>query len=288
MYVDKAHVHVEDSALRIQTEEEIFILPAAQFLTLQLGPGVTITSAAMDLLSRFAITVCWVGEGMVRFYSSATPHTKSARFLMRQAELSSNLNARVKVAKAMYQLRFPDERVDGLSIAQLRGREGTRMKRAYAELAKQHGFEWKKRAAQMGQIEEEDYLNKSITMGTASLYGIAHAVIVSLGASPGLGFVHNGHRLAFVFDIADLYKTEVLLPIVFEVAADLDLRAVMDSAIRARMRAVVFDGALISRMVEDIKRLFELEEDPLDDELYLLNDQGEFLNAQANRNWADK
>ena len=53
----------------------------------------------------------------------------------------------------------------------------------------------------------------------ACLYGLAHAVIVALGCAPGLGFVHVGHECSFVYDIADLYKAEVTIPIAFEVAA---------------------------------------------------------------------
>ena len=63
----------------------------------------------------------------------------------------------------------------------------------------------------------------------ACLYGLAHAVIVALGCEPGLGFVHVGHECSFVYDIADLYKAEVTIPIAFEVAAQApeDLPAVV-------------------------------------------------------------
>ena len=63
----------------------------------------------------------------------------------------------------------------------------------------------------------------------ACLYGLAHAVIVALGCAPGLGFVHVGHECSFVYDIADLYKAEVTIPIAFEVASQApeDLPAVV-------------------------------------------------------------
>lgn len=40
----------------------------------------------------------------------------------------------------------------------------------------------------------------------ACLYGVVHSVIVALGCSPALGFVHVDHERSFVYDIADLYK----------------------------------------------------------------------------------
>ena len=49
------------------------------------------------------------------------------------------------------------------------------------------------------------------------LYGLCHAAIVSLGYSAGLGFIHTGKQLSFVYDIADLYKVETTIPAAFEV-----------------------------------------------------------------------
>ena len=71
----------------------------------------------------------------------------------------------------------------------------------------------------------------------ACLYGLAHAVIVALGCAPGLGFVHVGHECSFVYDIADLYKAEVTIPIAFEVAAQApeDLPAVVRRRVRDAM-----------------------------------------------------
>lgn len=49
---------------------------------------------------------------------------------------------------------------------------------------------------------------------------MVHSIIVALGISPGLGFVHTGHDLSFVYDIADLYKADITIPIAFEVASN--------------------------------------------------------------------
>ena len=90
----------------------------------------------------------------------------------------------------------------------------------------------------------------------ACLYGLAHAVIVALGCAPGLGFVHVGHECSFVYDIADLYKAEVTIPIAFEVAAQApeDLPAV----VRRRVR-----HHILERMVHDIRWLLLTEEEQL-------------------------
>ena len=73
-----------------------------------------------------------------------------------------------------------------------------------------------------------------VTHRAACLYGLAHAVIVALGCAPGLGFVHVGHECSFVYDIADLYKAEVTIPIAVEVAVQVpeDLPAVVRRRVR--------------------------------------------------------
>ena len=62
-------------------------------------------------------------------------------------------------------------------------------------------------------------MNQALSAGHACLYGVAHAVIAALGCSPGLGFIHVGHERSFVYDIADLYKADLTIPIAFEIAA---------------------------------------------------------------------
>ena len=81
----------------------------------------------------------------------------------------------------------------------------------------------------------------------ACLYGLAHAVIVALGCAPGLGFVHVGHECSFVYDIADLYKAEVTIPIAFEVAAQApeDLPAVVRFSPHTRGVIPTIDVALV-------------------------------------------
>ena len=91
----------------------------------------------------------------------------------------------------------------------------------------------------------------------ACLYGLAHAVIVALGCAPGLGFVHVGHECSFVYDIADLYKAEVTIPIAFEVAAQ------APEDLRRRVRDAMVEHHILERMVHDIRWLLLTEEEQL-------------------------
>lgn len=186
-------------------------------------------------------------------------------------------DSRLAVARAMYAMRFPAEDTSGLTMQQLRGREGARVRSTYREHAERTGVEWVRRNYDPNDFAAGDDVNQALSAATTCLYGMAHAVIVALGCSPGLGFVHTGHDRSFVYDIADLYKAEVAIPVAFDVAA-----ANVDdipSVTRRTVREVIRREKLLTRCVQDIKSLL-LPDEPDDTEewdadvVYLWDDAG--------------
>jgi CRISP-associated protein Cas1 len=159
----------------------------------------------------------------------------------------------------MYQMRFPDEDPAGLTRHELLGREGRRVKACYRAQAARTGIPWRGRQYVPGDFTSGDPVNQAITAAAQCMYGIAHAVVTSLGCSPALGFVHSGHELSFVLDIADLYKTEIGIPLAFDIAAqdEEDVGARTRRALRDRIN----ETSLLNRCVDDIKRLLLQEED---------------------------
>ena len=119
----------------------------------------------------------------------------------------------------MYGMRFPGEDVSSATMAQLRGREGARVKRVYARESERTGVFWNRRSYDPNDFDSGDPINQSLTAASAALYGIAHAVIAALGFVPALGVIHTGTDRSFVYDIADLYKAEVAIPAAFEAVA---------------------------------------------------------------------
>ena len=85
---------------------------------LMLGPGTDITHRAMELIGDTGTSVVWVGERGVRVYAHGRALTRSSQLLTKQAELVSNRRSQLEVARKMYQLRFPDEDVSGLTMQQ--------------------------------------------------------------------------------------------------------------------------------------------------------------------------
>ena len=214
-YFERCVIGQEDNAITVADAEGVVRLPSASLGVLMLGPGSSVSHKAMSTIAESGATVVWVGENGVRMYAAARPLTHSSVLLQQQAKLVSNTRSRLAVARAMYQMRFPHEDVSKLTMQQLRGREGARVRSVYRSMSKKTGVEWDKRTYDHDDYESGTEINKALSAAHACLYGVVHAVIVAIGCSPGLGFVHVGHERSFVYDIADLYKAELSIPVAF-------------------------------------------------------------------------
>ena len=280
LYLEHCTLNRQDGAITVTEERGCVHVPAASISALLLGPGTRITHRGMELIGDSGVTVVWVGENGVRYYASGRPLTHRAGLLMRQAALVSNMRSHLSVARKMYQMRFPEDDVSGLTMQQLRGREGARVRRIYRQASEKWNIPWNGR-----QYDPEDYaagdpVNQALSAGHACLYGLAHAVIAALGCSPGLGFVHVGHECSFVYDVADLYKAETTIPIAFEIAAQ--NAPDIGAAVRRRMRDEMMRLHLLERMTKDIQFLLNEEETPLEANVVRLWDEsGTVKNATS-------
>lgn len=253
LYLERCLVNRQDSAISITDERGTVNMPAASLSVLLLGPGTNITHRAMELLGDVGTSVVWIGEHGVRYYASGKPLTHSATMLIEQAKLVSNMQSRLAVARKMYQIRFPDDDVSKLTMQQLRGKEGARVRKVYRDCAARTGVEWSGREYDPDNFDEGSLVNQALSAGNACLYGISHSVIVALGCSPGLGFVHTGHERAFVYDIGDLYKAEFVIPLAFEMAAQEPED--IGGETRRALRDAIAGGHLLERIVKDIRFL---------------------------------
>lgn len=268
VYLERCIVNRDSNAITAIDERGTVHIPAASVGALLLGPGTTITHQAMMLLADSGSTVVWMGERGVRYYGHGTSLARSSRLLEAQARAVTNRRSRLRVAREMYAMRFPGEDVSRLTMQQLRGREGARVRRAYRENAERAGVAWSGRSYDPNDWEAGDIVNQALSATNASLYGVTHSVIVALGCSPALGFIHTGHYRSFVYDIADLYKAELTIPIAFDIAAEEPEDIGAEG--RRRVRDVLHDGRILERCARDIRHLLrESDEDgdsPLDEE----------------------
>lgn len=264
VYLSHGKVDREGNAVCLVRETGTVHVPTTMVAALLLGPGTSITHAAVNLLADSGTSVLWVGEQGVRLYAHGHAATRTARLLLRQAWLVSSPQRRLGVARRMYDMRFEGEDTSRLTMQQLRGREGARVRASYRTHAERTGVTWRGRQYKAGEaFAAGDDINRMLSAANASLYGVTHAAVVSLGCSPGLGFVHTGHAQAFVHDIADLFKAQVTIPAAFDVVAGgKSSEAAARHAVRDKIRDVALLPAIVSA-IYDV--LMEQEQDTIPD-----------------------
>lgn len=267
LYLEHTHIEVQDRAITCLHAQGMVDVPVAALGVLLLGPGTTVTHAAMRALAESGCSVVWVGEDGTRCYASGTGETRSSKRLQQQVRLWSDEEARLRVVREMYALRFSTRPAKHLTLRQIRGMEGVRVRDTYARASEQSGVPWSGREYKRQSWKAADPVNRAISSGNACLYGLAHAAILSGGYSPALGFIHTGKQLSFVYDIADLYKIDLVVPAAFEAVSELPEN--IESRVRAKVRAEITRTRLLERMVNDLHALMEadpVEEDPFEED----------------------
>jgi CRISPR-associated protein Cas1 len=256
LYVEHAVVDQEDRAIVVHRADGSISVPVAALAVLIMGPGTKITHEAVKTAAENNCLILWAGEHGVRFYAQGMGGTRHSRNLLHQARLVSHPLLRLQVVVRMYNQRFDDPPDPGLTLQQLRGKEGIRVRQAYAEAAKQHGIEWQGRSYKRQEWNAADPVNRALSAANACLYGLVQAAILSGGYSPALGFVHTGKQLSFVYDIADLYKIQHIVPLAFGLAAQNppNLEREVRMACRDRFR----EGKLTACILPDIARVLDV------------------------------
>jgi CRISPR-associated protein Cas1 len=260
LYVEHAIVERKDSAVEFINEEGRVQVPAANLCVLLLGPGTKITYAAVAILAQSGCSIVWTGADMNRFYAQGMGETRKAYHLLRQAELASIPEKRTEVVLRMYRKRFDESLDPSLTLPQIRGFEGIRMREAYAQAAETYGVKWEGRNYDRSNWDMSDPINRALSAANALLNSLCHAAIVSGGYSTALGFIHTGKQLSFVYDIADLYKTEVTIPAAFAMTAQYPGKP--DGYVRAACREKFREVKLLERILPDIDDLLQVGDEP--------------------------
>jgi CRISPR-associated protein Cas1 len=258
-YIEHAIVDRKQNAIEYIQEDGRTLVPIASISLIMLGPGTSLSHAAMKVLMENGCSILWVGEDGIRCYGQGLGETRRSYHLIRQAELVCDPIAREKVVRNMYAMRFEEKLNEGLSLAQIRGKEGVRVRQAYAQASEKYGVPWHGRRYDRSNWGHADTINRTLSSANALMNGICHAAIVAGGYSPALGFVHTGRMLSFVYDIADLYKTELTIPAAFEVVAESEEKT--GSRVRALCRERFKEARLLKRILPDIDNLLEIPED---------------------------
>jgi CRISPR-associated protein Cas1 len=242
---DGAFVLVDKNGVRTH-------IPVGGVACLFLEPGTSVTHAAVSLAADVGTLLVWVGEGGVRLYAAGQPGGARSDRLLYQAKLALDDTLRLKVVRAMYAFRFKDTPPARRSVEQLRGIEGARVRALYGILAQKYHVEWNNRKYDPNNWNMADPINKTLSAANHALYGICEAAILAAGYAPAIGFIHTGKPRSFVYDIADLFKFDTVIPMAFQVIARGSSNPVRDVRLRCR------DSFRESKMLKEIIPTIEM------------------------------
>lgn len=264
LFVERGRLDVLDGAFVLVDENGIRThIPIGGLACLMLEPGIRVSHMAVVLAARAGTLLIWVGEAGVRLYAAGQPGGARSDRLLYQARLALDDDARLRVVRRMYALRFDEEPPQRRSVDQLRGLEGARVREMYKLLAQQHSIKWEGRRYDPTEWSSADLVNRCLSAATSALYGITEAAILAAGYAPAIGFLHSGKPQSFVYDIADIVKFETVVPEAFRVTAaaqqgrPLDRRPVDDpvAEVRRRCRDVFRRSNLLERLIPLIEEV---------------------------------
>lgn len=255
LYLEHGRLEVDDSSVKWLGADGLMCrLPVATISALMLGPGTTITHAAVKACANSNTPVCWTGAEGLSFYAYGLAPNHNNDMARVHATAWADKRRRTEIARIMFRMRFPGTDVNDKSVAELRGMEGIRVRQVYADLGREHGVSWKARNYDTRNWDLSDSINQALSTANASFYALCSAVICSLGYLPSLGFVHDTGTTPFVYDIADLYKQETTQPAAF-LAVKENPKCDRDQ-VRRFLKEKIEDCRILQRMPKDLAALF--------------------------------
>jgi len=255
IFVYYGRIDVKDGAFVVVDEVngERKHIPVGSVASIMLEPGTRISHAAVRLAAVTGTLLIWVGEAGVRLYSSGQPGGARSDKLLYQAKLALDENLRLKVVRKMFEMRFGEKPPERRSVDQLRGIEGIRVKKLYELMARQYHVTWRGRRYDPRDWSAGDVANKCVSAATSCLYGVTEAAILAAGYAPAVGFLHSGKPLSFVYDIADIFKFETVVPVAFKIASKNPAQP--DRAVRIACRDVFRESHLLKRIIPGIEEV---------------------------------
>ena len=258
-YVERGNLDVIDGAFVVVDKTGVRThIPVGGVACLMLEPGSRVSHAAVTLAARVGCLLVWIGEAGVRLYAAGQPGGARADRLLYQAKLALDDSARLKVVRKMYEIRFGERPPERRSVNQLRGIEGARVRKMYEMLAKQYRVSWKRRNYDHTSWGSGDLPNRCLSSATACLYGICEAAILAAGYAPAIGFIHTGKPQSFVYDVADIFKFETVVPVAFKVAAKKPYNPERD--VRIACRDAFRQSKLLKRIIPTIEEVLSAGE----------------------------
>lgn len=256
IFLEHGKIHVEGSGVRwIDKDGCKIVLPVASISCLLVGPGTSITHEAIRVCANSNTLIAWVGREGFKFYSMGVVNTERSKNIEKQAKFFSSPKKKKKICQDMFQYRF-EEVLEGKTINQIRGEEGKRIKKIYLKYRVLYGVPWQGRKYDKKNIFACDNINYALNISNYALYAYCLSCILCMGFSPSLGFIHSGHSLSFVFDIADLFKVETSIKSSFYTVGSFQKRPTIDTLL-SNLKMFIESENLSKKMPEFLGSIFD-------------------------------
>lgn len=197
LFLERGQIDVVDGAFVVLDARGVrTVIPVGGIACLMLEPGTRASHAAVALAARAGTLLIWVGEAGVRLYAAGQPGGARSDRLLYQARLALDDDARLRVVRRMYAIRFGEDPPARRSVDQLRGIEGARVRELYKLMAQQHGVRWDGRRYDPQDWGGADVVNRCLSAATAALYGLSEAAVLAAGYAPAIASCTPARRRA--------------------------------------------------------------------------------------------
>jgi len=285
LYLEHARVMVKDGRIIYLTEfkggvDRGFAIPDKNTSFLLLGKGTSITDGAVRMLAESGVIVGFCGSGGTPLIAGVdmafmTPQSeyRPTEYMQEWMCLWLDEARRLKAAKIflLERLEFTINEWDkqGISIPdsvirkmesgiqsssdtyQLLSTEGSWAKSLYSILADK--YKLKNFTREDGKRSREDIsaiINSFLDHGNYLAYGYAGVSLYALGISYALPLLHGKTRRgALVFDVADLVKDAVVMPMAFAMGS----KSAKDQDFRLSLVQHMQTMGIVDRMIDTIK-----------------------------------
>jgi CRISPR-associated protein Cas1 len=223
---------------------QFFSIPVANTNVILMGSGTSITQAAMRLMSEQGVMLASVGGGGTPLFLASQSEYRENKYFFAYLEKWQDKKQRLQMAKYFqtYRMEFVEKQWERLGIGReneilsandyfgnklpkaknvqsLMGFEGNYAKKLYAILVSE--LELTQFTRQPRKKDEADLFNSYLDNANYLAYGLASVVLWVLGLPHQLAVSHGATRRgALVFDIADIIKDGIIMPVAMIAASD--------------------------------------------------------------------
>jgi len=292
-YLEHVRIFQKDGRLMYLTEtgqsvEKIVNIPDKNTAFILLGRGTSITDSAARKLAESNIVLGFCGSGGSPLFSIGDitflvpqDEYRPTEYMQTWVRVWFDESARLSLGKEFlrqriewvsrywpkyYGIEMPSAIVDNFrasvesakSTDHLLAAEAHYAKSVYGHLARLHGIDFIREEGKRSKVTVADRVNSFLDHGNYIAYGYAACALHTLGISYAFPVLHGKTRRgALVFDVADLIKDWLVMPLAFSHGKKYEKGESKDNEFRAELIERAQDSEALDMLITFIKSRLE-------------------------------